>query len=36
MDLTVTGLGKLQRQLEEAGKAFESLNGEIAALRFDP
>jgi hypothetical protein len=36
MSIKITGLDQLQRQLEEAGKAFQALDGEIAAVRFDP
>jgi hypothetical protein len=36
MGFEITGLDKLQRQLEDAGKAFQALDGEIATLRFDP
>jgi hypothetical protein len=30
------GFVKLQKQLEDAGKAFKELDGEIATARFDP
>ena len=32
----ITGLDKLQRQLEEAQRGLESLNGTITTLRFNP
>lgn len=32
----ITGLAKLQRDLEQASLASQALDGEIAALRFDP
>jgi len=36
MDFRIEGLDKLQRQLQEATKAFQGLDGEIATVRFDP
>jgi hypothetical protein len=30
------GLDHLQRQLEDASKAFQSLDGEVARVAFDP
>ena len=32
----VTGLDKLQRQLEDAQRAFKSLDGQLATVHFDP
>jgi hypothetical protein len=32
----VTGLGNLQRQLEDAQRAFKALDGQLATVRFDP
>jgi hypothetical protein len=32
----ITGLDRLQSQLQEAQRGFEALNGEIASLRFSP
>lgn len=34
--ITISGLDKLQRQLDEASKAFSALDGEVATLSFDP
>jgi hypothetical protein len=34
--LKMTGLDKLQRQLEDAQRAFKALDGELATVRFDP
>lgn len=34
--LKITGLDKLQRQLEDAQRAFQALNGQFAEVRFDP
>ncbi|HTS40677.1 MAG TPA: hypothetical protein VMH84_09080 [Xanthobacteraceae bacterium] len=34
--LKISGLEKLQRQLEDAQRAFGALDGEIATVRFDP
>jgi hypothetical protein len=31
----ITGLDKLQRQLEEAQQAFSALDGEVATVSFD-
>jgi hypothetical protein len=36
MVFKITGLDKLQNELEEASRAFEALDGEITTLRFDP
>lgn len=36
MSLRITGLDELQKELEQAGRAFDSLQGEIATLQFDP
>jgi prefoldin subunit 5 len=36
MELNITGLDELQRQLEELQRAMESLDGPIANLKFDP
>lgn len=32
----ITGLDKLQRELVEAERALSDLDGELAAVRFDP
>ena len=32
----ITGLDKLQKDLADAQRAFQSLDGTIATLRFDP
>ena len=32
----IEGLDKLQRELEEASKAFEGADGELGTVRFDP
>ena len=34
--LKVTGLDKLQRQLEDAQRAFKALDGQLATVHFDP
>jgi hypothetical protein len=34
--LKVTGLDNLQRQLDDAQRAFRALDGELATVRFDP
>src|ERR1700738_2021871 len=34
--LKITGLDKLQRQLEDAQRAFKALDGQLATVRFDP
>lgn len=34
--LKVTGLDNLQRQLEDAQRAFKALDGEVATVRVDP
>lgn len=36
LNMKITGLDKLQRELEDAQRAFRSLNGTIATLKFDP
>jgi hypothetical protein len=36
MNVTITGLDKLQRELEQAQRAFQSLDGTIATLKFSP
>ena len=33
--LKITGLDKLQEQLEDAKRAFKALDGELATVRFD-
>jgi hypothetical protein len=34
--LKITGLDNLQRQLSDAQRAFRSLDGQVATVRFDP
>jgi hypothetical protein len=34
--LKITGLDRLQKQLEDAQKAFGALDGELATVRFNP
>jgi hypothetical protein len=34
--IMITGLDKLQRQLTDAQKVLESLDGELCTVRFDP
>jgi hypothetical protein len=34
--LKITGLDKLQRDLEQAQKALEAIDGELGRVRFDP
>jgi thiamine biosynthesis lipoprotein ApbE len=34
--LKIEGLGKLEKQLKDAQRAFSSLNGTITSLSFDP
>lgn len=36
MSFKITGLDKLQKQLEDAQRAFQDLDGTIATLHFDP
>lgn len=36
ISVKITGLDKFQRQLEEAQRGLESLNGTIATLKFNP
>ena len=36
MNVTITGLDKLQRELEQAQHAFQSLDGTIATLKISP
>jgi hypothetical protein len=36
LSMKITGFDKLQRELKEAQDAFESLEGTIATLRFNP
>jgi hypothetical protein len=36
LNIRITGLDKLQRELGEAQRAFESLDGPIATLNFNP
>jgi hypothetical protein len=36
MNVNITGLDKLQRELEDAQRAFRFLDGTIATLKFDP
>ena len=36
MSFKIQGLDKLQKQLEEASKAFEALDGEITTIQFSP
>lgn len=34
--MRITGLDKLQRELDDASRALGALDGSIATLRFDP
>jgi hypothetical protein len=34
--LKITGLDKLQKDLKDASRAMQGLNGQIAEVRFDP
>jgi len=34
--LKISGLDNLQRQLEDAQRAFKALDGQVATVRFDP
>lgn len=34
--LKITGLDKLQRELKEAQRALEALDGELGTVKFDP
>ncbi len=36
MNIKISGLDKLQRELKDAQRAFRSLDGTIATLKFDP
>jgi hypothetical protein len=36
IDLKITGLDHLTRTLDDAAKALEGLNGDLATLKFDP
>lgn len=36
LNINITGLDKLQRDLDDAQRAFKSLDGTIATLEFDP
>ena len=36
MNVIIKGFDKLQRDLEDAQRAFQSLDGTIATLRFNP
>lgn len=36
MSFGIQGLDKLQKQLEDASKVFEALDGEITTIQFDP
>jgi hypothetical protein len=36
LKINITGFDKLQRELEDAKRAFRSLDGTIANLKFDP
>jgi len=36
LNVSISGLDKLQRDLKDAQRAFESLDGTIATLKFDP
>jgi hypothetical protein len=36
MSFNITGLDKLQRELADAQRAFQSLDGTITTLKFDP
>jgi DNA-binding FadR family transcriptional regulator len=36
MKIEIAGLDKLQRELEEARRGLESLNGTIATLKYNP
>ncbi len=36
MNFSITGLDKLQRDLADAQRAFQSLDGTLATLEFEP
>jgi len=36
LNVNITGLDKLQRELDQAQRACQSLNGTITTLKFDP
>jgi hypothetical protein len=36
MDIKITGFDRFQRQLDEAAKAFQALDGELASVKFNP
>lgn len=36
MDIKITGLDRFQRDLNEANKAVQALDGELATLEFNP
>jgi len=36
LNINVSGLEKLQRELADAQRAFQALDGTIATLKFDP
>jgi hypothetical protein len=36
MNIEITGLDKLQRQLNDASQALQALDGEISAVNFNP
>ena len=36
LNVSITGLDKLQRELEDAQRAFQSLDGTITTLMIDP
>jgi len=36
LNVNITGLDKLQRELEEAQRGCQSLNGTIATIKFNP
>ena len=35
-DVKISGLNDLQKELDQASRAFKALDGEIADLKFDP
>jgi hypothetical protein len=35
-NVTMSGFDKLKRELDDAQRAFSSLDGELATVRFDP
>jgi hypothetical protein len=36
MSLKITGLDELKKQLDDAAKALQALDGDIATLKFNP